>query len=70
MQQQLIQEKSKTDIVFDIIKNAQRGGRIDMPSLEKLLTFHGIAPNWRKFYLRNLALKGKIHCDGAFVYLK
>lgn len=62
-------EKSKTDIVYDIIKSEQRRGRIEMTKLENLLVMAGIAPNWRKFYLRELAGEWKISCDGAFVYI-
>lgn len=62
-------EKTKPDIVFDIIKNNARGGRITMFMFEYLMNQNLIAPNWRKQYLKNLAAQGKIRCDSCNVYV-
>lgn len=70
MQQKIAQEKSKIDQVFDIIKNEAVDGKIAMLRLENLLLYAGVAPNWRKYYLKYLASRGKIRCDGKNVYVR
>lgn len=69
MQQKIAQEKTKTDIVFDIIKNESVDGKISLISFEKIATMHGVAPNWRKFYLKSLSAQGKIRCDGLNIHI-
>ena len=69
MQQKIMPGKTKADIVFEIIRDEAVNGKIGMLRLENLLLNAGVAPNWRKFYLKTLAARGKIRCDGKNVYV-
>ncbi|MCK4551239.1 MAG: hypothetical protein KAT91_04750, partial [Candidatus Aenigmarchaeota archaeon] len=63
-------QKTKADLVFDMIEKEAVGGKLNMISFEKLAILHGVAPNWRKFYLKSLSSQGKIRCDGLFIYIE